>query len=45
MAAEPKPEQPEIIPPVPETGPTRRAPEIPPDKDAPQKKAPIQGER
>jgi hypothetical protein len=44
MDDEPKRVEPEIIPPVPETEPGRSAPEIPPDKDAPEKNGPIRGE-
>jgi hypothetical protein len=43
MIDEPKPLQPEIMPPVPEVKPDRGTPEIPPDKDAPEKKGPVQG--
>lgn len=45
MDTEPKRQEPEIMPPVPEVEPTRPGPEIPPDKDAPEKFAPTKGER
>jgi hypothetical protein len=45
MDSEPKKQEPEIMPPVPEVEPERNVPEIPPDKDAPEKKSPIQAER
>jgi hypothetical protein len=35
---------PEIMPPVPKEEPERLTPEIPPDTDAPDRKAPIRGE-
>jgi hypothetical protein len=41
MNGEPKKQEPEIMPPVPEVEPPRTVPEIPPDKDAPEKKGPI----
>jgi hypothetical protein len=44
MNGEPKKQDPEIMPPVPEVEPERNVPEIPPDKDAPEKKRPIQSE-
>jgi hypothetical protein len=44
MADEPKTQEPEIPPPVPEVEPDRSVPEIPQDKDAPEKKGPIQAE-
>ena len=44
MADEPKTQEPEIPPPVPEVEPDRIVPEIPQDKDAPEKKGPIQAE-
>jgi hypothetical protein len=37
MNSEPKRQEPEIVPPVPNMVPGRSMPEIPPDKDAPQK--------
>jgi hypothetical protein len=40
MDDEPKRQEPEIKPPAPEVVPERKGPEIPPDKDAPQKEAP-----
>jgi hypothetical protein len=45
MDDEPKQPKPEIMPPVPETGPQpgRAVPEIPPDKDAPERKTPVKG--
>jgi hypothetical protein len=45
MNSEPKKQEPEIMPPVPEVEPEQNVPEIPPDKDAPEKKGPIQAER
>jgi hypothetical protein len=45
MNSEPKEQEPEIMPPVPEVEPEQNVPEIPPDKDAPEKKGPIQAER
>jgi hypothetical protein len=45
MGTEPKRQEPEIMPPVPEVEPTRPGPEIPLDKDAPEKLTPIKGER
>ena len=45
MNGEPKKREPEITPPVPEVEPERNILEIPPDKDAPEKKAPVRGER
>jgi hypothetical protein len=36
-------EMPEIMPPRPEIEPQRDTPEIPADKDAPEKKTPVQG--
>jgi hypothetical protein len=44
MNDEPKKQEPEIMPPVPEVEPERNVPEIPPDKDAPEKKGPTQAE-
>jgi hypothetical protein len=44
MDGEPKKQEPEIMPPVPEVEPGRNMPEIPPDKDAPDKKSPIRAE-
>jgi hypothetical protein len=44
MNGEPKKQEPEIMPPVPEVEPDRKEPEIPPDKDAPEKKGPILAE-
>jgi hypothetical protein len=44
MNGEPKKQEPEIMPPVPEVEPERNVPEIPPDKDAPEKKGPVQAE-
>jgi hypothetical protein len=41
MNDEPKKQEPEIMPPVPEVEPERNVPEIPPDKDAPEKKGPV----
>jgi hypothetical protein len=37
--------EPEIMPPVPKAQPQRSTPEIPADKDAPEKESPTQGER
>jgi hypothetical protein len=42
MDDEPKRQEPEIMPPVPNVVPGRSAPEIPPDKDTPEKKSPIE---
>jgi hypothetical protein len=42
MNVEPKKQEPDIPPPVPEVEPERNVPEIPPDKDVPEKKGPIQ---
>jgi hypothetical protein len=44
MNNEPKRQEPEIMPPVPKGEPERLVPEIPPDKDAPERKTPIRGE-
>jgi hypothetical protein len=41
MDDEPKRREPEIVPPVPNVVPERNVPEIPPDKDAPEKKGPV----
>jgi hypothetical protein len=41
---EPKPPAPEIVPPVPETEPRRDIVEVPPDKDAPEKRRPASAE-
>jgi hypothetical protein len=43
MDGGPKRQEPEIMPPVPNMVPGRSVPEIPPDKDAPEKKGPTQG--
>jgi hypothetical protein len=40
MDDNPKKQEPEIMPPVPQVEPERGVPEIPPDKDAPEKEAP-----
>jgi hypothetical protein len=40
MATEPKQPQPDIIPPVPSVAPGTDLPEIPQDKDAPEKQSP-----
>jgi len=40
---EPNRQEPEIMPPVPEVEPERNIPEIPYDKDAPEKQSPIKG--
>ncbi len=45
MDNEPKRPQPEIMPPVPNVQPEREVPEIPPDKDAPEKNSPERGGR
>jgi hypothetical protein len=45
MADQPKREQPEIMPPVPDVEPRRGGVEIPPDQDAPEKNAPTKGEK
>jgi len=42
---EPKKQEPEIMPPVPEVEPEQNVPEIPPNKDPPEKKSPIEAER
>lgn len=44
MDEEPKRQEPEILPPVPQVEPGRSTPEIPPDKDVPAKSVPIQAE-
>jgi hypothetical protein len=44
MDQEPKRQEPEILPPVPQAEPGRSMPEIPPDKDVPEKSVPTQGE-
>jgi hypothetical protein len=44
MDGEPERQEPEIMPPVLKVAPGRSSPEIPPNKDAPEKKAPINGE-
>jgi hypothetical protein len=44
MNDEPKKQEPEIMPPLPEVEPERNLPEIPLDKDVPEKKGPIQAE-
>ena len=41
MNSEPKKQEPEITPSVPEVEPERDVPEIPPDKDVPEKESPI----
>jgi hypothetical protein len=41
MNGEPKKQEPEILPPVPEVEPEPNVPEIPPDKDAQEKKVPV----
>jgi hypothetical protein len=43
MDNQPKPSQPEIMPPVPKVESGRGLPEIPPDKDAPEKTGPTRG--
>ena len=43
MDDEPKRQEPEIMPPVPNMVPGPGVPEIPPDKDAPQRKDPSKG--
>jgi hypothetical protein len=45
MDSEPKQPKPEIMPPVPQTEPRRETPEIPPDKNAPERQQPTQGEK
>ena len=42
MDGEPKKQEPEIPLPVAEVEPEQKTPEIPPDKDAPEKKGPVQ---
>ncbi len=44
MDNEPKRPQPEIMPPVPKSDPQRSRPEIPDNKDAPEKNSPPKGE-
>ena len=41
MDNEPKRQEPDIPPPVPQIEPDRSVPEIPPDKDTPEKKGPV----
>ena len=41
MDNEPKRQEPDIPPPVPQIEPDRGVPEIPPDKDTPGKKGPV----
>jgi hypothetical protein len=41
MNNEPKKREPEIMPPLPKEDPVRPPPEIPSDKDAPQKETPL----
>jgi hypothetical protein len=43
MDNEPKRQEPDIMPPVPMVEPRPDLPEIPPDKDVPEKKAPTKG--
>jgi hypothetical protein len=43
MATEPKKQEPDIMPPIPDVEPGRDLPEIPQDKDMPEKKAPEGG--
>ena len=43
MNSEPKRQEPEIVPSVPDMVPGRSVPEVPPHKDAPEKKGPAQG--
>ena len=43
MENEPNIKEPEIMPPVPKGEPERIVPEIPPDKNAPEKKTPTRG--
>ena len=38
----PKKQEPEIVPPAPVVEPARNVPEIPPDKDTPEKRSPVQ---
>jgi hypothetical protein len=45
MNGEPKKQEPEIMPPLPDVEPEQNIPEIPPDKDVPEKRGPIQAER
>ena len=44
MNGELKKQEPEIMPPVPVVEPERNIPEVPPDKDAPEKKGPTKAE-
>jgi hypothetical protein len=43
MDEEPKRQEPDILPPVPQVEPGRSMPEIPPDKGVPEKSVPTQG--
>jgi hypothetical protein len=43
MASEPKRQEPEIVPPKPDVEPQRSPVEIPQDKDAPERNAPVRG--
>jgi len=45
MDGESKRQEPEIMPPVAKVAPGRSPPEIPPDKDVPEKKIPAHGEK
>jgi hypothetical protein len=40
MDSKPKKQEPEITPPLPVVEPEKNVPEIPPDKDAPEKRGP-----
>ena len=42
MDTEPKKQEPDIVPPAPVVEPPRNVPEIPPDKDTPEKRNPVQ---
>jgi hypothetical protein len=44
MDDQPKRQEPEIMPPAPQVEPQRDRPEIPADKDAPEKESPTRGE-
>ena len=44
MDTEPKKQEPEIVQPAPVVEPARNVPEIPPDKDTPEKRSPDSSE-
>ena len=45
MDSEPKRQEPDIPPPVPQIQPDRNVPEIPPDIDTPEKRSPVQARK